>query len=235
MEEKLLQIEYSMNLDEISDGFKLFQRKYQLRRTILFTIVYVIALILGIDFLIRDLNNFYGYVLVGLSLGLIFYAWYKPVLIRRKMISTISSLAEETYISEFYKDKIKITTRILPEDEQNPQENSETEENSDSEQNTDAQENAESDEKSDEKNGGSEKADLIDNSSAEDTDAESQKEEDVVTTLYFGSDYLDALENETMFLLFVNKRLIYIYPKRCLSDKEQDKLREILKEKAILN
>ena len=202
MEEKLLQIEYSMNLDEISDGFKLFQRKYQLRRTILFTIVYVIALILGIDFLIRDINNFYGYVLVGLSAGLIFYAWYKPVLIRRKMISTISSLAEETYISEFYKDKIKITTRILPEDEANPEENSEAVEKSDAEQNF---------------------------------GEESQKEEDVVTTLYFGSDYLDALENENMFLLFVNKRLIYIYPKRCLSDEEQDKLREILKEKAILN
>ena len=202
MEEKLLQIEYSMNLDEISDGFKLFQRKYQLRRTILFTIVYVIALILGIDFLIRDINNFYGYVLVGLSAGLIFYAWYKPVLIRRKMISTISSLTEETYISEFYKDKIKITTRILPEDEANPEENSEAVEKSDAEQNF---------------------------------GEESQKEEDVVTTLYFGSDYLDALENENMFLLFVNKRLIYIYPKRCLSDEEQDKLREILKEKAILN
>ena len=202
MEEKLLQIEYSMNLDEISDGFKLFQRKYQLKRTILFTIVYVIALILGIDFLIRDINNFYGYVLVGLSAGLIFYAWYKPVLIRRKMISTISSLAEETYISEFYKDKIKITTRIMPEDEANPEENSEAVEKSDAEQNS---------------------------------GEESQKEEDVVTTLYFGSDYLDALENENMFLLFVNKRLIYIYPKRCLSDEEQDKLREILKEKAILN
>ena len=202
MEEKLLQIEYSMNLDEISDGFKLFQRKYQLKRTILFTIVYVIALILGIDFLIRDINNFYGYVLVGLSAGLIFYAWYKPVLIRRKMISTISSLAEETYISEFYKDKIKITTRIMPEDEANPEENSEAVEKSDAEQNY---------------------------------GEESHKKEDIVTTLYFGSDYLDALENENMFLLFVNKRLIYIYPKRCLSDEEQDKLREILKEKAILN
>ena len=141
-------------------------------------------------------------MLVGLSAGLIFYAWYKPVLIRRKMISTISSLAEETYISEFYKDKIKITTRIMPEDEANPEENSEAVEKSDAEQNY---------------------------------GEESQKEEDVVTTLYFGSDYLDALENENMFLLFVNKRLIYIYPKRCLSDEEQDKLREILKEKAILN
>lgn len=202
MEERLLQIKYSMNLDEISEGFKLFQRKYQLKRTILFTIVYLIAFVLGVDFIIRDLNNFYGYVLVGLSLGLIFYAWYKPVLIRKKMISTISSLAEETYISEFYRDKIKITTQILPEES----------------------------EKSDDTN--------TDNNSGNENEAdesESQKEEDVVTTLYFGSDYLDALENEMMFLLFVNKRLIYIYPKRCLSDEEQDKLREILKEKAILN
>lgn len=229
MEEKLLQIKYNMNLDEISDGFKLFQRKYQLKRTILFTIVYVIAFILGVDFLIRDLNNFYGYILVGLSAGLIFYAWYKPVLIRRKMISTISSLAEETYISEFYRDKIKITTQILTENAEKFDEISNSEEN----RSIAAQKNEQSDAVVN--NYGSRENSENNGDSTDNLDEENKKEEDVVTTFYFGSDYLDALENEYMFLLFVNKRLIYIYPKRCLSDKEQDKLREILKEKAILN
>ena len=112
MEELLLKIKYSMTLDEIGEGFKLFQKKYQFKKSLVFTLVYLIALGLGIDFLIRDNTGIYGYILVGLSLGMIFYTWYKPVLIRKKLIATISSLAEETYTAEFYRDRIQITTVI---------------------------------------------------------------------------------------------------------------------------
>ena len=112
MEELLLKIKYSMTLDEIGEGFKLFQKKYQFKKSLVFTLVYLIALGLGIDFLIRDHTGIYGYILVGLSLGMIFYTWYKPVLIRKKLIATISSLAEETYTAEFYRDRIQITTVI---------------------------------------------------------------------------------------------------------------------------
>ena len=101
-----------MTLDEIGEGFKLFQKKYQFKKSLVFTLVYLIALGLGIDFLIRDNTGIYGYILVGLSLGMIFYTWYKPVLIRKKLIATISSLAEETYTAEFYRDRIQITTVI---------------------------------------------------------------------------------------------------------------------------
>ena len=199
MEELLLKIKYNMTLDEISEGFKLFQRKYQLKKSLIFTAVYLIALGLGVDFIIRNITNFYGYVLIGLALGMIFYTWYKPVMIRKKLIATISSLAEETYISEFYRDRIKITTVI-----QEPV----IEEKESQEQEL--------------------------NEPSEDEPHEKEKQEEVVTNLYFGSDYLDAVENIGMFLLFVNRQLIYIYPKRCLTDDEQTKLREILTEKSIL-
>lgn len=199
MEELLLKIKYDMTLDEIGKGFKLFQKKYQFKKSLIFTFVYLIALGLGVDFIIGNITNFYGYVLIGLSLGMIFYTWYKPVLIRKKLIATISSLAEETYISEFYRDRIKITTVI----EEPVIEEKETQ-------------TEEADEPS------------------EDEPEEQEKQEEVVTNLYFGSDYLDALENEEMFLLFVNRQLIYIYPKRCLTEDEQTKLREILTEKSIL-
>lgn len=200
--DRLLQIKYNMTLDEISEGFKLFQKKYQFKRTVIFTIVYAIALVLGIDFLIRDYTNFYGYVLTGISVGLIFFNWYRPVMIRKKMINTISSLAEETYITDIFSDRIQITTEILSKENENSESN-EAAENEDIADNKDSEENEE-------------------------------KTENVVTNLYFGSDLLDAMENERMFLLFVNKSLIYIYPKRCLSAEEQDKLREIFTEKAIL-
>ena len=61
-----------------------------------------------------------------------------------------------------------------------------------------------------------------------------EEQEEVVTNLYFGSDYLDAMENEQMFLLFVNRQNIYIFSKKCLSEEEQNKLREIFTEKSIL-
>ena len=112
MEELLLKIKYSMTLDEIGEGFKLFQKKYQFKKSLVFTLVYLIALGLGIDFLIRDNTGIYGYILVSLSLSMIFYTWYKPVLIRKKLIATISSLAEESAPFEFYRDRIQITTVI---------------------------------------------------------------------------------------------------------------------------
>lgn len=194
MSEKLLQLNYNMTLDEISEGFKLFWKKYQFKKCVIYTIVYAIALVLGIDFIIKNHENFYGYMLIGISVGLIFFNWYRPVMVRKKMLDTISGLAEENYITEIYSDRIKITTEILdePKEKENSGEDSKEEENGE----------------------------------------EAPKES--VTELLFGSDTLDALENERMFLLFVNRSLIYIYPKRCLDKESQDKLRQIFTEKAIL-
>ena len=131
---------------------------------------------------------------------MIFYTWYKPVLIRRKLIATISSLAEETYTAEFYRDRIQITTVI--------------------EEPVIAENEAKTEEETD--------------SPAKDEPHEEEEQEEVVTNLYFGSDYLDAMENEQMFLLFVNRQNIYIFSKKCLSEEEQNKLREIFTEKSIL-
>lgn len=195
MNENLLKISYDMELSEIEEGFKLFQKKYQFKRTVIFTIVYAIAAVLGIDMIARNYQNFYGYLLTGIGIGLVFMQWYRPVMIRKKLINTLSSMTQETYETEIFSDKIQITTTVLAE---------ETEDN----EQTDMQ-------------------------SAEDK-AEQTKEERVTSTFFFGADYMDAMENEQMFLLFVNKSLIYIYPKRCLSEDQQDTLRRILTEKAIL-
>ncbi len=213
MKERLLKISYDMELSEIGEGFKLFQRKYQLKRSIIFTIVYAIAAILGIDMIIRNPQNFYGYLLIGLGIGLIFMQWYRPVAIRKKLINTLSSMTQETYETEIFADRIQITTRVLGE-ENTDVENSET-----------ADEKAEEEASTEEGNEAEE---------TEETEETEMQEEAVVSNFYFGSDLLDAMENEKMFLLFVNRSLIYIYPKRCLTEDEQNTLREILTDKAIL-
>lgn len=216
MNEKLLKISYDMELSEIGEGFKLFQRKYQLKRTIIFTIVYAIAAILGVDMIIRNPQNFYGYLLVGLGIGLIFMQWYRPVMIRKKLLNTLSSMTKETYETEIFENRIQITTKVF--------EWCEKEDGSDTVKDDELQKTEES----------SDTAENEEQSETEKNYHEELKEETVVSTFYFGSDLLDAMENEQMFLLFVNKSLIYIYPKRCLSTKEQDTMREIFTDKAIL-
>lgn len=201
MSERLLKISYDMELDEIGEGFRLFQRKYQFKRSVIFTIVYAIAAVLGLDMIIRNPQNFYGYLLIGLGIGLIFMQWYRPVMIRKKLLNTLSSMTKEAYETEIFENRIQITTKVFVWCEK--------EEGSDTAENEEQLE-------------------------TEESSHEELKEETVVSTFYFGSDLLDAMENEQMFLLFVNKSLIYIYPKRCLSTKEQDALREILTDKAIL-
>lgn len=42
---------------------------------------------------------------------------------------------------------------------------------------------------------------------------------------------LSYIENEDLFVMFVNKKIIYAIPKRCLSQTQEDKLREIINEK----
>lgn len=235
MEEKLLEIKYSMTLDEISQGFMLFWKKYQLKRTVIFTIVYAVAFVLGVDIMIRNASNFYGYVIAGLAAGMIFYSWYKPFQIRRKMLESISALAEETYITEIYPSELRVTTCII-EDEpisDSVEENAENVENEDNTEKSDiVEENAENVENED-NIGNSDNAESTDIvvSNGENSGNEERQE---VSVYRFGTDLIDAQETEEMFLVYVNKRLIYIYPKRCLSDDEQTKLREILKDKAIL-
>ncbi len=209
MKESLLKISYNMELSEIGEGFKLFQRKYQMKRSIIFTIVYGIALILGVDMVIRNPQNFYGYLLIGLGAGLIFMQWYRPVAVRKKLLNTLSSMNQESYETEIFQDMLQITTIV----------------------DTDSTEEAEQSEET--KDAAEETAEAVENSE-EAIENEGEESETVVSNFYFGSDLMEAMENDKMFLLFVNKSLIYIYPKRCLTEEEQTKLREIFEDKAIL-
>lgn len=219
MRESLLKISYNNELSEIEEASKLFQRKYQLKRLIMSTIGCGIALILGVDMVIKNPQNFFGYVLIGLSTGLIFMQWYNPVVVRKKLLNIISSTNQENYETEIFQDMISITTIV----------------DTDSAEvetiivDTDSAE----EEQSEEKTEIAEEAEAVENSE-EAIENEGEESETVVSNFYFGSDLMEAMENDRMFLLFVNKHLIYIYPKRCLTDEEQLTLREIFTDKAIL-
>lgn len=53
------------------------------------------------------------------------------------------------------------------------------------------------------------------------------------TKIELTSNTLDSAETEEMFLLYLNRSLIYIFPKRCLSDEQVEKLRNYFDDKNI--
>ncbi len=53
----------------------------------------------------------------------------------------------------------------------------------------------------------------------------------IKSTFLFGVDMLELAENEDSILLIVARRQTYCFPKRCLTEEQQNKLRTILTEK----
>ncbi len=194
------EIKYDNTLDEISKGYSLFWKKYALRRTIIFTVVYAIALGVGIDFAVRDYTNMPGYILIVIGLGMIFSTWTKPYYAKKRLLKTLESFGEERYSAVFSEKKIVIDTEILP-DEQ-------TETVAVTSQGV--------------------------MTVGEDVDIpEEQMIKHEKTNINLRTEKLDSLETEEMFLLFVNKALIYIFPKRCLDGEQKEKLKNYFEDKNI--
>lgn len=69
-----------------------------------------------------------------------------------------------------------------------------------------------------------------------DQDMEIPEEQEIKhdkTKIELRSNTLDLMETPEMFLLFVNRSLIYIFPKRCLTEEEIGKLKNYFEDKNI--
>ena len=99
--------------EEIEEAYKAFQTKYALRRKILYSVVYLIVVILAVDLILRDMTNPAGYIAGGLALGILIFNWIKPVIIRKKMMQGMAELGtDERYTMTLYDDRIEIETEI---------------------------------------------------------------------------------------------------------------------------
>ncbi|MBD5103541.1 MAG: YcxB family protein [Ruminococcaceae bacterium] len=195
-----IQIKYNNTLTEIETGYKLFQHKYMLKRSIIFSLVYAIAAGIGISFIIRDYTNFPGYILFVIGLGMVFSTWARPYYARKRLIKTLQSFSDEKYSAVFEDTRIVIDTEILPEDQ------TET------------------------------VAITSRGVMTMDQDMEIPEEQEIKhdkTKIELRSNTLDSMETHEMFLLFVNRSLIYIFPKRCLTEEEVGKLKNYFEDKNI--
>ena len=194
------EIKYDNSNAEIETAYKLFQKKYMLKRNIIFTVVYAIAAGLGVNFVIGNSANMAGYILMVLGLGMLFSTWARPYYARKRLMKTLESLGGETYTATFAQTHITVDTEILPDEE------TET------------------------------VAVTRDGVMTVGEDVEIPPEQEIKhdkTKIELAANTLDSMEIEEMFLLFLNRSLIYIFPKRCLSKEQIVKVRDYFEDKNI--
>ena len=108
-----LSVKFDNTPEDIETAYKAFHTKYTLRKKLIYTVVYLIVIVLAADLILRDMTNPTGYIAGGLALGILVFNWIKPVLIRRKMMQGLEALGtDETYTMTLYDDRIEIETEI---------------------------------------------------------------------------------------------------------------------------
>lgn len=215
---KLFELRFDAHTDEIETAYKAFQTRYTLKKRILYTFVYLIVLVLGVDLIVKNPTALPGYIASGLAAGILFFNWIKPITIRKKLVRTLSELDDETYIASFYEDRIEIETVI-----EKTEAETETvvltasgvypaEEGSPAAEAAAAEAAAEAAEKA-------EKAD-----------------EPIPKTVYRLSETeLFFEEKDGLFLLFVNRSYIHTIPVRCLTEEQAARTREYFEDKLSIS
>ena len=83
--------EYSLAADAVREGYKAFQKKFILKKSYIFTALF---LILAADFIhaaFKNPSNYLCYLLIALCLAFAFREWYNPKKSRRTIVDTISN------------------------------------------------------------------------------------------------------------------------------------------------
>lgn len=199
----MLEIKYTNNMDEIKRGFIRIHNRYMLRRDILFSAVFLIAAVLGIDMVVKNPSGYPGYILTALALGMAAAQWVRPYMVRKRLMRTIESLNDENYTARFYDDRVEIETEIIER---------ETEVVYISADGVDTVTNPE----------------ILESGEVSEAVKKADK-----TVINIGTEELASEEDGMMFRLFVNRSLVYIFPKRCLDKEAENALREYLNDKNI--
>ena len=196
-----IKISYDNTNAEVEQAYKRFLHKYTFKRSVIFSIVYLIAAGLGLNLMITAPSQIYGYLVFVIGLGMLFSVWARPYYARKKLIRTLESFSRETYTAEFRKESIEIQTIILPDEEMETVAVTPY---------------------------GVMKV-------GEDVEIPEEKviEQPEKTVISLAENTLDSDETDELFMLYLNRSLIYIFPKRCLTDEEKTALAAYFDDKNI--
>ena len=207
--EEQFSFKFDMDNSEIEKAYIKFQNKFTLKRKLIYTLVYVIVIILGIDLILKNPTSPFGYIAAGLGAGILLFNWIQPVMIRKKMLSILGDMGKETYIMSFFEDKIEISTEIAPEEE--------TEVVAITSHGVMPVEE------------GSEAAkEIAANPEIVRDDTKIEK-----SVYRLAENELTFYEDESLFHLYINRSSFYAIPKRCLDDAAVTALKEYISDKAL--
>ena len=203
---KLFSITFDAKTEEIAEAYTAFQNRYTLRKKIIYTVVYLIVIVLGVDLIIKNPTNLAGYIATGLAAGILLFNWIKPLTIKKKLMQTLSELNDETYVMSFYDDKLTVETII--------DKTAETETVAITTKGIYTVEEGSEAEK-----------ELLENP---------VKEEEIQKSVYNLSETEILFEEKNgIFMVFLNRAFIQTIPVRCLSDEEQQMVRNYFSEKGL--
>ena len=204
---KLFQITFDATNEEIAQAYSAFQAKYTMRKRIIYTVVYLIVIVLGVDLILKNPTGLPGYIATGLALGILLFNWIKPVTIKKKLMKTLEELGSETYVMSFYDNKLEVETII--------DKNAETETVAITSTGIYTVEE------------GSEAAKELAQNPA-------PAEEKIPKSVYNLSETEICFEEKDgLFMVFFNRAFIQTIPARCLSDEEQARVRNYFEEKGL--
>ncbi len=207
----IAEFSYDNSLEETDDAMKTFQKIFSSRRGKLSIVAYSLLAVSAIVAIVFNTTQGFNVTQIVLYFALAFcsfglyYSLTDKKRMRRKVLETLKGMSPEDYYCRIFDNRIEIETVIKkPEVPENEEKTAEEEVSEDvgNEENTEETENA------------------------------AEKEDEPIKSVFrFGEDMLDFIESDMSLLLILARRQIYCFPKRCLSDEQQNVIRDFLTEK----
>lgn len=195
----VLELNYDITLDEEDRAFRLFQRLYVFKRSIINTVLFGIVAAIFLFQIITGKSTYLSFGLLAVSLAMIALAWITPIRVRKMLMVALEALKDDRYIFRLFDRKFEIETIIPQEDEQL------------------ARELVREDKEKGEFEGSS------DDEDDSEYDGRIKPEKSVYD---YPSDDMRIVETDDMFLIFISKETFHIIPKRALSDEDVGVLNE---------
>lgn len=198
--ELLAEGEYESNAEAILKGYKVYQKKYVFTSLIWKMLLVALALTSSVMMIITSEDPMIPVMCLMISAAVGIWFISTPVSNRKKLMRGLDSMEGTRYKAEFFTDKIKISTCM--------EENVENENISEESMQTEQTEQTEQSE-----------ADMA---------LDGEKEEIPATVIHLDSPIVDLIDKEDMFILVVKKAYVFIIPKNAFGSEECQKVREKL-------
>lgn len=198
----IAEFDYDNTNSEVDGAMKTFQYNFSSKRWILSIVAYSLLMIAAVVMIIVDPTMYFVYAALLICIGGLYLSVTAKKRMRKKVIQALDSMDPETYHCRIYPKKIEIETLIRPRENTKKDDPESSEKSAD-----DSEEAAENSESS-----------------------EGSEIKPIMSVFTFKEDMLDFAENRDSLLLVVGRRQFYCFPKRCLTEEQQNTIRDFLSE-----